>query len=311
MTHKTNVSKLTERWLQILDRLPEYPTDVTCGAFTLTTSGYRQGHRNRYYDAHKGRLFYEITPETVIYPCLNERVGMRGREITWMTATQDECESMGSHSEQAYGEVLLSGLGLGIAAWLSAHNFNTKSITVVEKQPEVIELIEPVIDHPKIKVINDDIYNYLDNTKNRYDFVSIDIWPDIGTAFFEYAQFRELCSKVLKSSGTVRTWMDELAMRLEREETVKHTIARINANYGRDFVHPRVAETSPCEFCGTLFHIDCYGFCLECCMRLGIIDAVRGGPRKRALRFIEKAKSKAFNKLLEQGKQMSESAIDV
>lgn len=80
---------------------------------------------------------------------------------------------------KAKGNVLVAGLGLGIYLQNIKDKEEVTSITVIEKSKEVIELIAKYFkDCQKIKIINEDIFNYTPDIK--FEFAFLDIWSDIS-----------------------------------------------------------------------------------------------------------------------------------
>ncbi len=106
-----------------------------------------------------------------------------GRE--WMTLLPNEIITTKPHIQKAHGKVLTFGLGLGYFAYSAANKINVKTVTVVERDGEVIKLFE---DHvlpqmkcrDKIKIIQSDAFEYAEKrmAAERYDFVFTDIWHD-------------------------------------------------------------------------------------------------------------------------------------
>lgn len=80
---------------------------------------------------------------------------------------------------KAKRNVLVSGLGLGMYLQNIKDKEEVTSITVIEKSKEVIELIAKYFkDCQKIKIINEDIFNYTPDIK--FEFAFLDIWSDIS-----------------------------------------------------------------------------------------------------------------------------------
>lgn len=80
---------------------------------------------------------------------------------------------------KAKGNVLVAGLGLGMYLQNIKDKEEVTSITVIEKSKEVIELIAKYFkDCQKIKIINEDIFNYTPDIK--FEFAFLDIWSDIS-----------------------------------------------------------------------------------------------------------------------------------
>jgi len=86
--------------------------------------------------------------------------------------------------DKAHGKVLTSGLGIGMFTMMAAKKGNVDKVTVVEIEPDVIDLVP--ITHPKVEIINDDIWSYLRTTDETFDFIYIDI--HYATGAMEYGQ---------------------------------------------------------------------------------------------------------------------------
>lgn len=92
---------------------------------------------------------------------------------TMMSLTQMEVDSHRLHIGNATGNVLVGGLGLGYFVRMIEGKDDVNSITVVEKNADVIELITKQIKFSdKVKIVNEDIFEH----KGEYDFAYIDIW---------------------------------------------------------------------------------------------------------------------------------------
>jgi len=78
------------------------------------------------------------------------------------------------------GNILINGLGLGVAliAILKYKNINT--ITVIEKSEDIIKLIAPSFVHDKrINIIHADAFEWKPPKGMRYNVIWHDIWKDI------------------------------------------------------------------------------------------------------------------------------------
>lgn len=74
----------------------------------------------------------------------------------------------------ANGNVLVTGLGIGmVAAWL-ASKINVERVDVVENSPDVIALVAPYLPSPKIHVIYADAFSYIPT--RTYNFAWHDCW---------------------------------------------------------------------------------------------------------------------------------------
>lgn len=78
-----------------------------------------------------------------------------------------------------HGHVLVGGLGLGMAAEMILNLPNVKTVTVVEKDKVIINLIKPQIS-PRINIVHADLFKFLKNKhwhrSAPYDSAYYDIW---------------------------------------------------------------------------------------------------------------------------------------
>jgi hypothetical protein len=89
---------------------------------------------------------------------------------------------------KAKGNILVGGLGLGMAPTMMLGMPGVKSVTVIEKEPEIIKMVQPQLDQ-RIKVVQADLYEYLKILGEhkwaypKFDFAYHDIWysTDEGT----------------------------------------------------------------------------------------------------------------------------------
>ena len=278
---KLNVPKLVKDWEKIAERLPPYP-EGAAGNLTLRHSSYEQGEIARFYDPGVGRLMYGKYPKRITFPNLAEKQE-EGVEFTWMSADQSELSGMDAHAKAAYGDVLIAGLGLGVLPWLAAKNRNVRTITVVEIRPEVIELIAPVIENKKTRIICGDVWEHINMSPGAYGFIDMDIWSNVGTAVLSIEDTRLRCASALKPDGIVRTWMDEMAFRLLNDGDLERICIAMVNDQGSRFVNPTVQTKYPCEFCGTRDYLDCYHLCMECCQTLTLPYQVLTGVCKNEI----------------------------
>ena len=115
---------------------------------------------------------------------------LKNKEI-WMSLNPNEIKTMAPYIEKANGHVLVLGLGMGYVAFMMANKKDVKDVTIIEKDPHVIEIFNKLIwpdfkNKEKIKIINDDAIKYTKNNLNKYDYVFADLWhsPDDGLPLF-------------------------------------------------------------------------------------------------------------------------------
>ena len=108
----------------------------------------------------------------------------------WMSLNPNEIETMKPFINKARGNVLVLGLGMGYVPFMMANKSEIKSITIIEKDPEIIGLFNSLIlpsfkSKEKIKIIEDDAINYV-RKNSRFDYIFADLWhsPEDGLSLF-------------------------------------------------------------------------------------------------------------------------------
>jgi hypothetical protein len=85
--------------------------------------------------------------------------------------------------QRAHGRVLIAGLGLGMVLHPVLAKLVVTSVTVIEKYPDVIDLIYPTLPvNSKLQIYQADIFDWTPPANVRYDVIWFDIWPDIDVA---------------------------------------------------------------------------------------------------------------------------------
>jgi len=78
----------------------------------------------------------------------------------------------------AEGNVLVNGLGLGMV--IEAIASKVKSLTIIEKNEEVIKLVAPTYASvPNVSILHADAFEFKPEVGYKYDYVWHDIWTDI------------------------------------------------------------------------------------------------------------------------------------
>lgn len=123
----------------------------------------------------------------------------------WMYNLGEEKKMQKKISDQAYGEVLVVGYGLGIVHQFLKENPNVRSITTVEKYQKVIDINTEVYDLVYGEVIIADFHRY--TSEKKFDCVIGDIWEDIDEQYLpKYNRFKKRAQKFLKPGGKMLAW---------------------------------------------------------------------------------------------------------
>jgi hypothetical protein len=130
----------------------------------------------------------------------------------YMSDTYMELATNTEFLEYAKGDVLIGGLGMGLVLknlMPKIGNNTIKSITVVEKSADVIELLKPYFKGLKICFMHGDIFKYRPK-KKRYDTIYFDIWEDIcGDNLEEMRQLEDTFKPYLNQGGWMKSWSED------------------------------------------------------------------------------------------------------
>lgn len=101
-----------------------------------------------------------------------------GKEIV-MSNSRMEQNSNWEIVNKAHGDVLIGGLGLGMILFPILTKLEVRSVTVIEHNQDVIDLIAPHVAHEKLSVINADMHEWKPKKGTVYDVIYFDIWSKI------------------------------------------------------------------------------------------------------------------------------------
>jgi hypothetical protein len=111
--------------------------------------------------------------------------------------------------KRAHGRMLVAGLGLGMILHPILKKRSVHRVTVVEKFPDVVDLIAPTLPNTeKLNIIAGDIFNWKPPRGARYDVIWFDIWPDVGPHRLpEMARLHRRFARYLNRSNP-KCWME-------------------------------------------------------------------------------------------------------
>ena len=107
------------------------------------------------------------------------------REGTHFPIMSDTLAELTDHIppvQNATGHCLIAGLGLGMVAEACLRKPQVTSVTVVEIEPDVIELTGPYLleKYENLAIIEADIFEWLPEKGERFGMVWFDIWDDMN-----------------------------------------------------------------------------------------------------------------------------------
>ena len=138
----------------------------------------------------------------------------------WVSVCPSEIFSMEPDVNAAYGNTLVLGLGLGYYPFRISFSEKVKSITIVEKNPDIISLFQkeilPQFPHrEKIRVVEEDAFDFLKKTSpGKFNFCYADIWEGWEDGAKAYQKIEK---EEIRLKGTdFRYWIkDEILWYLE------------------------------------------------------------------------------------------------
>ena len=117
---------------------------------------------------------------------------------------------------EAHGKVITYGLGLGYYAFMAAEKDNVESVTVIEKNPDVIRLftesILPFFPHKeKIQIIEADALEFVKAQEDGcYDYAFSDFWGGYYDGVDLYMQFMPLTARFSRTKHSY--WIESCFM---------------------------------------------------------------------------------------------------
>lgn len=110
---------------------------------------------------------------------------VHGDELV-MSDTEMERHTNMDFCIRAHGDILIGGLGIGMIIMAIQDKPEVHSITVIEKNQEVIDLVASQLAfNDKVKIVNADVFEWIPDQNAKYDMVYMDIWSWINKNVYE------------------------------------------------------------------------------------------------------------------------------
>lgn len=101
-----------------------------------------------------------------------------------MSNTQMEKRTNWKFCQDAHGDILIGGLGIGMILMAIQDKEEVKSITVLEKFPEVIDLVKNQLPlNDKVTILQADVFEY--KPSRKFDCIYMDIWDYVNQDVYE------------------------------------------------------------------------------------------------------------------------------
>lgn len=123
-----------------------------------------------------------------------------------MSDTFMEKETQMEVLENAHGDVLIAGLGIGMVLLAVQSLPSVSSVIVVEKEQEIIDLVKPQLPlKKKVSVVCGDIFSF--ETSAKFDTIYFDIWDNIcGDNWDAMKRLHRRFRSKLKKGGWMSSW---------------------------------------------------------------------------------------------------------
>ncbi len=181
------------------------------GRFELSMASFRR-YELFMYDTPKDRFQGVMIPAIGTVDHRFKFPNIKENGSAWMSITPNEIFTMQKPIEDASGKVLTLGCGMGYFAYMAALKDSVEHVTIIEKQPEVIELFNTFIlpqfsCKDKITVIQADAFDYIEALADgEYDYCFVDIWKG-NTDTVPYLKMKRLCNRFRKTS--LSYWIED------------------------------------------------------------------------------------------------------
>lgn len=140
---------------------------------------YNYGYFHNY--GVRGYKFFEVTKQIPI-TSLEIKNNETKAWTTWMVDDPPHFWSMQDYAKNSIGRVLVAGLGLGLVTHELLNNVDVDSITIIEMNKDVIDLISPLlptvekIGSTEFRIINKNFYDFIHESEENFDRIIIDLW---------------------------------------------------------------------------------------------------------------------------------------
>ena len=155
----------------------DYP-EIEFGSARIRREKYTKGYYHNY--GLRGYEYFEVK-KPIDITCLE----IKDEQGIWKTWMVDDCPhwwAMQKYAENSSGRVLVAGLGLGLVTWELLKNVDVSSITVIERNEDVIGLISPFLhvevedNLDNLQILNKDFYDFIHETEEKFDRIIVDLW---------------------------------------------------------------------------------------------------------------------------------------
>lgn len=158
-------------------------------------------------------------------------------ETPWtlmMSDTPYEMRAGGEFRRNAHGDVLVIGLGLGATLIPVLKKRKVRSVLVVEKNPDVIEIVEPSLLRilskdglaGKLQVVQGDGFTWRAPRGVLFDTIWLDIWPTISQSNLPdilklKRRYKRRLNRFYNKKSWIGAWEESYLRQCEREDKAR------------------------------------------------------------------------------------------
>jgi hypothetical protein len=125
---------------------------------------------------------------------------------------------------KAKGDVLIAGLGIGMVLVPILKNPDVKSVTVIEKYQDVVDLVVPALQAKlpeafKLRVIVADALEWMPPKGLKWDIIYFDIWPNLCVDNLkEITMLKRRFARRKNPGAWMGAWIEDMLRYEERRE---------------------------------------------------------------------------------------------
>lgn len=161
----------------------------------------------------------------------------------WMSLIPHELNTMRPLIAAARGSVLVLGLGLGYLPYMCAIKDEVSTVTVIERDPDIIALFRksvlPLLGiGGKLRIVEGEAVRYLrENDVSSYDVVLADLWRDVEDGLGIYLRIKNLERKAPRTK--FRYWIETSLLAMLRRELLTVFEEQLGGSAEKDYLKAR------------------------------------------------------------------------
>lgn len=192
------------------------PTNIKNSNISLTYNYYQPFELFVYDDIYTDSNYQESMRIGYFIDKFSYLVLLENNKV-WMSITPHEINTMQKSIDEAFGNILVYGLGLGYYPFMCSLKENVKKIVIVENDKRIIDIFKYNIlpffkFKEKITIIQEDAFKFA-KRKEKFDYAFVDLWHDASDGLIPYI-------KLLKeevSSCKYFYWIEDSIISLVRK----------------------------------------------------------------------------------------------